>query len=71
MKRNKYSFKLFEEEFKRLKYLTKLFYLLGCIPKQSISDALRYMIDKMIEEIEYKEEIEKLKRYYNNFLNKF
>jgi len=71
MRRKKFSFRLSEIEIEKLKYLTRLFYLLDCIPKLSMSDALRFMIDNMMEEVEYREKIKKLKKYYTNFLNKF
>ncbi len=72
MRRKKFSFKLSEIEIKKLKYLAKLFYLLGCIPKLSMSDTIRYMINLEIKNIkEEEEEIKKLKDYYNIFYNKF
>jgi len=71
MRRKKFSFRLSEIEIEKLKYLTRLFYLLNYIPKLSMSDALRFMIDNMMEEVEYREKIKKLKKYYTNFLNKF
>jgi len=55
MRRKKFSFRLSEIEIEKLKYLTRLFYLLNYIPKLSMSDALRFMIDNMMEEVEYRE----------------
>jgi hypothetical protein len=51
MRRNKFSFRLSEKEVKKLKYLTKLLYLLGCISRQSMSDAIRYMVNFEIKDI--------------------
>jgi hypothetical protein len=70
MRRNKFSFRLSEKEVKKLKYLTKLFYLLGCISKQSMSDAIRYMVNFEMKNIK-EEEMKKLQDYYDNFLNNF
>jgi hypothetical protein len=72
MRRDKFSFRLSEKEIKRLQYLAKLFYLIDCIPKPSMSDALRYMINEEIKSIkEEEEEIKKLKNFYNISFNKF
>ena len=70
MRRNKFSFRLSEKEVKKLKCLTKLLYLLGCISNQSMSDAIRYMVNFEIKNIK-EEEMKKLQDYYDNFLSKF